>query len=69
MADLGTVVITGSGGTGGNEYIAASVKTVLTNPSQITLSTVDTALPVFYNGVQLGRAAISVSRTWRWLDI
>lgn len=60
-ASLSGVKITGSGGNGGNEYITAPLTTTLQNPSQVSLETVDIALPVFYKDVQIGRAAINVS--------
>ncbi|TFK54041.1 hypothetical protein OE88DRAFT_1732763 [Heliocybe sulcata] len=58
-ASLSNVSITGSGGNGGNEYVKAPLTTTLQNPSNITLQTVDIALPVYYNDVMLGRASIS----------
>lgn len=60
-AALNGVTITGSGGNGGNEYITAPLKTTLQNPSNVSLETVDIALPVYYKNVQIGRAAIDVS--------
>ncbi|PPQ89568.1 hypothetical protein CVT25_012240 [Psilocybe cyanescens] len=58
-ADLSDVTITGSGGDGGSQFIVAPLKTTLQNPSQISLDTVDVSLPVVFNGVVIGRAAIS----------
>jgi hypothetical protein len=58
---LGAVKVTGSGGNGGNQYIIAPLTTNLNNPSQISLDTINVALPVVYQGVVIGRAAISVS--------
>ena len=52
--------VSGSGGTGGDQYIMAPLTTTLQNPSNVSLTTNDIALPVIYQGVQLGRAAISV---------
>ncbi|KAA1471743.1 hypothetical protein DENSPDRAFT_133322 [Dentipellis sp. KUC8613] len=57
-ADLSNVSVSGSGGNGGNEYIKAPLTTKLQNPSNISLTTNDIALPVYYKGVMLGRAAI-----------
>ncbi|KAJ7251753.1 hypothetical protein B0H12DRAFT_1234031 [Mycena haematopus] len=59
-ASLSNVTVTGSGGDGGDEYIVAPLTTVLQNPSNITLDTVDISLPVVYKGVNIGRAAINV---------
>jgi hypothetical protein len=61
IATLSDVKIAGSGGAGGNQYILAPLKTTLQNPSNVTLETVDVALPVFYKDVEIGRAAIDVS--------
>lgn len=58
---LSNISVTGSGGSGGNQYITSPLTTQLDNPSNVSLTTNDIALPVLYNGVQLGRAAISVS--------
>lgn len=60
VAALKDVVVAGSGGNGGNEYIVAPLKTTLNNPSNVTLHSVDVALPVYYNNVMIGRAAIDV---------
>jgi hypothetical protein len=60
-AQLNNVSITGSGGDGGNQYIMSPLTTKLQNPSNISLRTNDIALPVFFKGTQLGRAAINVS--------
>lgn len=57
---LSNVTITGSGGNGGNEYIESPLTTTLTNPSNISLDTVDISLGVTYNGTYIGRAAIQV---------
>lgn len=56
-ATLRNISISGSGGNGGDEYIVAPLTTVLQNPSNISLSTVDIALPVYYKDVMIGRAA------------
>jgi len=55
------VSVTGSGGTGGTEFVVAPLTTTLQNPSNISLDTVDISLPVIFNGVTIGRAAIDVS--------
>lgn len=60
-ASLSNVTVTGSGGAGGSEFIVAPLTTALENPSNITLKTIDISLPVIYNGVKIGRAAINVS--------
>ncbi|TFY74322.1 hypothetical protein EWM64_g9690, partial [Hericium alpestre] len=57
-AALSNISVTGSGGNGGNEYVKAPLATKLQNPSNISLLTTDIALPVYYEGVMLGRAAI-----------
>lgn len=57
---LSDVKVTGSGGDGGNQFIISPLKTELENPSQVSLHTVDTELPVIFNGVKIGRAAIDV---------
>jgi hypothetical protein len=59
-AGLGNVSITGSGGSGGNQYINADLTTTLQNPSNISLQTKDLSLVVFYENVKIGRAAIDV---------
>lgn len=59
-AQLTNVSVTGSGGTNGNEYIVSPLTTTLENPSNISLITLDIALPVTYMGTEVGRAAISV---------
>lgn len=64
-APLSNISVTGSGGSGGNQYIVAPLTTELDNPSNVSLTTNDVALPVIYNGVQLGRAAINVSSYYR----
>ncbi|KAH9961311.1 hypothetical protein BC827DRAFT_1260505 [Russula dissimulans] len=60
-AGLSNVKITGSGGSGGNQYINADLTTALHNPSNISLQTNDLSLAVFYKDVKIGRAAIDVS--------
>lgn len=57
---LSGLEVTGSGGGGGSEYIVAQLTTTLQNPSNISLNTIDVSLPVYYEGVTIGRAAISV---------
>jgi hypothetical protein len=59
-AGLGNVSITGSGGSGGNQYIKADLTTSLENPSNISLLTNDLSLAVFYKDVKIGYAAINV---------
>ncbi|KAK1218918.1 hypothetical protein PQX77_018360 [Marasmius sp. AFHP31] len=58
-AELQDVKVAGSGGNGGNEYIVSPLKTILSNPSNVTLHTIDTALPVIYKGTKLGRTFIN----------
>ncbi|KAJ3724969.1 hypothetical protein DFJ43DRAFT_1197841 [Lentinula guzmanii] len=58
-ATLSNVTVTGSGGTGGNEFIVAPLTTTLENPSNVSLDTTDIALPVYYEGTMIGRAAIN----------
>ncbi len=59
-AGLGNVSITGSGGSGGNQYVNADLTTTLQNPSNISLQTKDLSLVVFFKDVKIGRAAINV---------
>ena len=59
-AGLGNVIITGSGGSGGNQFINADLTTILQNPSNIFLQTINVSLAVFYEDVKIGRAAIDV---------
>jgi hypothetical protein len=61
-AAINNVSITGSGGTNGNQYIISPLTTVINNPSNISLSTVDIALPVYYENTMIGRAAFNVSQ-------
>ncbi|KAF8629168.1 hypothetical protein AX17_005753 [Amanita inopinata Kibby_2008] len=56
---LNNVSVAGSGGQGGNQYIVSPVTTKLQNPSNVSLTTNDIALPVTYQGVKIGRAAIN----------
>ncbi|KAL4074292.1 hypothetical protein J3A83DRAFT_4234939 [Scleroderma citrinum] len=56
-ATISKVTISGSGGNGGDEYIISPLTSTLQNPSNISLSTVDIALPVYYKDVMIGRAA------------
>ena len=53
-AALSNISITGSGGSGGNEFIVSPLTTTLQNPSNISLLTTGIALPVIFNGVQVG---------------
>jgi hypothetical protein len=59
-ASLGNISITGSGGSGGNQYVNANLTTTLQNPSNISLQTNDLSLAVFHKDVKIGRAAINV---------
>ncbi|KAF5351977.1 hypothetical protein D9756_007389 [Leucocoprinus leucothites] len=59
QAKLSNVSVAGSGGNGGNEYIVSPLTTALENPSNISLNTVDVALPVMLQGTKIGRAAIN----------
>lgn len=61
-AAISNVSITGSGGTSGDQYIISPLTTVINNPSNISLSTVDIALPVYYENVMIGRAAFNVGQ-------
>ncbi|KAH0827584.1 hypothetical protein J3R83DRAFT_4307 [Lanmaoa asiatica] len=58
-AAINNVSITGSGGTNGDQYIISPLTTVMNNPSNVLLSTVDIALPVYYENVMIGRAAFN----------
>lgn len=58
QAELGPVSVVGSGGAGGSEYIRANLSTTLENPSNVSLETVNIALPVVWEGTTLGRAVI-----------
>ncbi|KAI0739355.1 hypothetical protein C8Q80DRAFT_1123812 [Daedaleopsis nitida] len=57
-ATLSNVSITGSGHDSHGSFIRSPLTTGLENPSNISLETVDIQLPVSFNGVMLGRAAI-----------
>ncbi|KAK0485666.1 hypothetical protein IW261DRAFT_1451420 [Armillaria novae-zelandiae] len=57
-ATLSNVSVSGSGGEGRSEFIVAPLTTTIQNPSNVTLHTVDIVLPVMYEGVMIGRAAI-----------
>ncbi|KAF9484474.1 hypothetical protein BDN70DRAFT_872495 [Pholiota conissans] len=57
-ASLSNVSVVGSGGGGGSEFIVAPLTTTLQNPSNVSLETINVALPVIFNGVMIGRAAI-----------
>ena len=59
-AGLGNVIITGSGGSGGNQFINADLTTTLQNPTNISLLTIGVSLAIFYKDVKIGRAAIDV---------
>ena len=56
---MSNVSITGSGGSGGNQFIVSPLTVTLENPSDVSLSTVDISLPVVFNDVKIGRAVIS----------
>ncbi|KAF9245017.1 hypothetical protein BU15DRAFT_85819 [Melanogaster broomeanus] len=58
-AAINNVSITGQWWNWRNQYITAPLTAMLENPSNISLSTVDIALPVYYNDVMIGRAAFS----------
>jgi hypothetical protein len=60
-ASLSNVTIAGSGGNGGNQFIVSPLTTTLHNPSNVSLDTVDISLPVIFDNVQIGQAAINVS--------
>ncbi|KAJ7209536.1 hypothetical protein GGX14DRAFT_451849 [Mycena pura] len=57
-AALSNVSVTGSGGAGGSEFVVAPLTTTLQNPSNISLKTVNVSLPVVFESVPIGRAAI-----------
>ncbi|RPD57468.1 hypothetical protein L226DRAFT_588694 [Lentinus tigrinus ALCF2SS1-7] len=57
-ASLSNVSITGSGHDDHGAYIKSPLTTTLQNPWNISLQTVDVALPVYYKDVMLGRAVI-----------
>ena len=57
-AQLSNVSITGSGTDSHGTFIKSPLTTVLNNPSNISLNTLGVEFPVFYKGVQLGRAVI-----------
>ena len=50
-ATLSNVSIAGSGGNGGNEFLLAPLTTTLQNPSNVSLSTTDIALPIYFEGI------------------
>jgi hypothetical protein len=58
QATLSNVTVTGSGGTGGDQFIVSPLTTTLDNPSNVSLDTIDIALPVYYEGVLIGSSAI-----------
>jgi len=57
---LTDVKITGSGGSGGNQFILGVLNSHLKNPSNISLGMNDVSLGVSYQGTYIGRATISV---------
>ncbi|KAL1743139.1 hypothetical protein HDZ31DRAFT_83635 [Schizophyllum fasciatum] len=58
-ADLGKVSVVGSGGDGDGQYIIANTSAALENPSNVSLKTTDIALPVVWEGTNIGRAVIN----------
>ena len=60
MAALSHISVTGSGGSGGSQYIVAPLQATLQNPSNVSLNTVGILLPVTFNGVNIGLTAINV---------
>lgn len=54
--------ITGSGGINGDQYIIAPLTTVMNNPSNVSLSTTDITLSVYYENVMIGRVAFDVGQ-------
>jgi len=59
-ATISNISISGSGGNGGNQYIISPITSSINNPSNVSLDTVDIALPVYYQNVMIGRAAYNV---------
>jgi hypothetical protein len=57
---LKDVKITGSGGSGGNQFILGTLNSHLNNPSNISLGTNGVSLGVSYQGTHIGRATINV---------
>ncbi|RDX40651.1 hypothetical protein OH76DRAFT_1365915 [Lentinus brumalis] len=57
-ATLSNVSITGSGHDDHGAYVKSPLTTSLENPSNISLQTINVALPVYYKEVLLGRAVI-----------
>ncbi|KAG1761975.1 hypothetical protein EDD22DRAFT_893760 [Suillus occidentalis] len=58
-ATISNISISGSGGNGGDQYIISPLTSSMNNPSNISLDTVDIALPVYYQNVMIGRAAFN----------
>ncbi|KAG1851680.1 hypothetical protein F4604DRAFT_1933963 [Suillus subluteus] len=58
-ATITNISISGSGGNGGNQYIISPLTSSMNNPSNVSLDTVDIALPVYYQDVMIGRAAFN----------
>ncbi|KAH7108191.1 hypothetical protein BKA62DRAFT_764259 [Auriculariales sp. MPI-PUGE-AT-0066] len=50
--------VSGSGGAGGTEWLTSKLTVKLTNPSNISLDTINLALPVYYKDVYLGRTFV-----------
>jgi Protein of unknown function (DUF3712) len=50
---LSNVIITGSGGVGGSQYIVAPLVTTFENPSNISLNTTGISLPTFFKEVEV----------------
>ncbi|KAG1785555.1 uncharacterized protein HD556DRAFT_110398 [Suillus plorans] len=59
-ATITNISISGSGGNGGDQYIISPLTSSMNNPSNISLDTVDIALPVYYQDVMIGRAAFDL---------
>ncbi len=57
-ATLSNVSITGSGHDDHGAYVKSPLTTSLENPSNISLQTINVALPVYYKEVLLGRAVL-----------
>ncbi|KAG2078952.1 hypothetical protein BDR04DRAFT_1124058 [Suillus decipiens] len=58
-ATITNISISGSGGNGGNQYIISPLTSSMNNPSNVSLDTIDIALPVYYQDVMIGRAAFN----------
>ncbi|KAG2368054.1 hypothetical protein BDR07DRAFT_1391769 [Suillus spraguei] len=58
-ATITNISISGSGGNGGNQYIISPLTSSMNNPSNVSLDTIDIALPVYYQDVMIGRATFN----------